>query len=93
MIVSDSVVSSNDGGIMACCEGSNNVMVRATVVANNRAWSVISDFGAIVRVTKSAITGNGYAMIGSAGVLDTCGDNNVDGNGSDVNQAQPIVMH
>ena len=59
------------------------MMVRNSIIANNMAgiglWSVFDN--AVIRVTRSTITGNSLAFKGdSGGLVASYGDNNIDAN-------------
>jgi hypothetical protein len=91
--VSDSVIANNGSdGIIAASTGDGtpvSIMVRNSTIANNASRGLeADDSGAIIRVTRSTITGNlnGWDNIGGA-VL-SYGDNNIDGN-QNVNTEPP----
>jgi hypothetical protein len=83
--VSDSVSANNATGVSALSTSGTpvNVMVRNSTIANNIGDGLASSgsAGAIIRVTRSTITGNGtaWANFNSSFVL-SYGDNNIDGN-------------
>jgi nitrous oxidase accessory protein NosD len=80
LTATDAVVSNNNYGIGAT---SSTVMVRNSMIANN-SYGIDAEQGAVVRVTQSTITGNVMGwMAGSGGQLQTYGNNNVSGNGTD----------
>jgi hypothetical protein len=60
-------------------------MVRTSAIINNSVVGLrAQNSGNIVRVARSTITGNGIGFDSQAGgVLDSYGDNNVDGNTTD----------
>jgi hypothetical protein len=92
--ISDSVSANNENGLIAFSTtssgGTANLMVRNCTIANNtsdglKGWNA----GALIRVTRSTITGNGTGWeIVSPGIVTSYGDNNIDGNTS-VNTEPP----
>ncbi|HZZ17035.1 MAG TPA: right-handed parallel beta-helix repeat-containing protein, partial [Candidatus Sulfotelmatobacter sp.] len=68
----------------------SNILVRNSTIANNAVSGLEAvNSGATLRVTRSAITGNGSGWVGSSGgVVLSYGDNNIDGNTS-VNSEPP----
>jgi hypothetical protein len=95
LTVSDSVCANNaSAGIFANAvtpSASVNVMVRNSTIANNGSYGLATSDSstAIVRVTRSTITGNGNAWANvSGGVVLSYGDNNIDGN-TNVNTEPP----
>jgi hypothetical protein len=93
--VSDSVVSSNQYGIVVSSPQvkSINVMVRNSIIANNLAgyglWAVFDN--AVIRVTRSTITGNNTAFFGdSGGTVASFGDNNIAANANTVSAPPKI---
>jgi hypothetical protein len=106
VIVSDSVIASNlnDGITIEFDGGVASIMVRNSTIANNTNFGLqmtsgvggcVGAAGAIIRVSRSAITGNGTGWVNAtcSGVL-SYGDNNIDGN-SNVNSEppNPLVYH
>jgi hypothetical protein len=87
VIVSDCVSANNNRGIKSETLGNGgqaNVMVRNSTIANNSIDGLSADnSGAVIRVTRSTITGNntGWAAV-STGVVLSYADNNIDGNGT-----------
>ncbi|MGB8898080.1 MAG: hypothetical protein WCC90_01965, partial [Methylocella sp.] len=57
------------------------VMLRNSVAINN-GFGLVSDNNAILRVVRSVVTGNaaGVAVGPTGGMLDSYGDNDIDGN-------------
>jgi hypothetical protein len=95
--VSDSVSAKNgNDGIAADSFGGTTVqvMVRNCTVANNSANGLEANStapGAILRVTRSTVTGNGVAWSAAAsGVVSSYADNNIDGNSSGNTPPPPI---
>lgn len=94
--VSESVVSSNpNGGIVVSSPQvkSINVIVRNSIIANNQSgyglWAVFDN--AVIRVTRSTITGNNTAFFGdSGGSVKSFGDNNIAANANPVS-APPTI--
>ena len=90
--VSESVSANNTSdGIFAESIGAGlvSVMVRNSTVANNGNDGLLASGDAVIRVTRSTITGNttGWAIATtgtpiSTGIVWSYGDNNIDGNGS-----------
>jgi hypothetical protein len=90
--VSDSVSANNtSNGILAESIGAGlvSVMVRNSTVANNGNDGLLASGDAVIRVTRSTITGNttGWASATtgtpvSTGIVWSYADNNIDGNGS-----------
>jgi len=81
--VEDSVISNNANGIQASSGfGSAVVMVRDSVIANHSVAGVfVLAPNATVRVARSTITGNNQGLTSiSGGVIDSYGNNNIDGN-------------
>jgi hypothetical protein len=59
------------------------VMVRNTTVANTAQFGLVAENNSTLYFGHSTITGNGQALITTgSGVLQSYGDNNIDGNGS-----------
>ena len=90
--VSGSVSANNKGdGIVAKSNGGEllNIMVRNSTIDNNSLDGLLVEgTGAIIRVTRSTITGNNFAWnTASGGVVLSYGDNNIDANGG--NNAEP----
>jgi hypothetical protein len=91
-------VSANNGftGVNANSSGTTqvNVMVRNSTIANNVLEGLQAvDGGAVVRVTRSTITGNGAGWndIGGGTVV-SYGDNNIDGNaGTNTEPPSPLT--
>ena len=90
--VSDSVAAGNgDVGFFSTTDSSQaptSLMVSHSVAANNVAGVYVSGIGATLRLANSTVTGNtnGWEAINS-GVVDSYGDNYIDGNIS--NQTAP----
>jgi len=84
--VSDSVIANNGThGIGAASTGGGttpiSIVVRNSTIANNAARGLEADgAGAIIRVTRSTITGNMTAWENNSGTVLSYGDNNIDGN-------------
>jgi hypothetical protein len=79
------VVAYNQNGVAASSPEIQpiNMMVRNSIIANNAAgiglWAVFDK--AVIRVTRSTITGNNLAFSSdSGGVVASYGDNNIDAN-------------
>jgi hypothetical protein len=70
-----------------------NIMVRNSTVANNAAIGLEAQgTGAVVRVTRSTITGNNTGWDNpTGGVVLSYGDNNIDGN-ANVNTEPPSPL-
>jgi hypothetical protein len=95
--IGDSVSANNGNGLIAFSTqsggGTANLMVRNCTIANNtsdglKGWNA----GALIRVTRSTITGNGTGWeIVSPGIVTSYGDNNIDGNTS-VNTEPPSPL-
>jgi hypothetical protein len=95
--VSDSVVSKTtaDDIDIESFGGPVSAMIRNSTVTNSHGNGILAcGAGATVRVTKSAITDNltGVATC-SGGVLDSYGDNNIDGNTSNGSPTATIGLH
>jgi hypothetical protein len=85
--VTDSVSANNtSNGIFAnASSGTISVMARNSTFANNTVDGLQAETsGTTISVTRSTITGNGFAAWAeiSSGVVLSYGDNNIDGNGS-----------
>ena len=90
--VSDSVSANNSAGIAAQSEDGTavSIMVRNSTMSNNAADGVSAQSpGAVVRVTRSTITGN---VTGWDGNVQSYGDNNIDGNSSGGNSEPPAPL-
>jgi hypothetical protein len=69
------------------------MMVRNSIIANNMAgiglWAVFDN--AVIRVTRSTITGNSVAFKGdSGGAVLSYGDNNIDANANTISAPTKI---
>jgi hypothetical protein len=89
--VSDSVIAHNQHGITTNANaGSINVMVRNSAIVDNITTGLLSQGGSTIRITRSTITGNATAWSVVSGLMQSYGDNNIDGNSS-ANTAPPCV--
>lgn len=90
----ESVATGNYGGFFALANGPPfaRLTVVRSVAANNTNFGVgANSGGANVRLAQSTVTGNPNAWsIGNGGVVESYGDNYVDGNSGD-NSAQPLI--
>lgn len=88
-------MSANNGGygVLALANGGTpvSVMVRNSTIANNNIGLIANGSTAVLRVTRSTITGNATAWaVMSTGAVASYGDNNIDANGS-ANTAPPFI--
>jgi hypothetical protein len=69
-----------------------SLMLFHSVAANNVAGVVANSTGATLRLANSTVTGNqiGWA-VQSSGVVDSYGDNYIDGNGSNIGSLTPVA--
>jgi hypothetical protein len=93
--VRDSESAENSGGIDANSNGATpvSIMVRNSMIANNSISGLqASGTGAIIRVTRSTITGNASGWIAPmSGIVSSYGDNNIDGN-TNINTEPPSPL-
>jgi len=93
--VSDSVAAGNfDGFVSASQSGSapTSVMVFHSVAANNSTGVAVTGTGATLRLANSTVTGNTNGWTATtSGVVDSYGDNYIDGNGSNTGSLTPIA--
>jgi hypothetical protein len=100
--VSDSVSEGNNNGISVFYTGgAASVMVRNSTIANNTNNGLLmtstvggcsGGLGAIIRVSRSAITGNGTGWVNATcSAVVSYGDNNIDGN-TNVNTEPPSPL-
>jgi hypothetical protein len=90
--VSDSAISNSSvTGLLAISDGSTlNVMARNCTIASNATGLSASGTNALIRITRSTITGNTVGWVaGSAGVVSSYADNNIDGNFNSGNTEPP----
>ena len=82
----DSEASNNGGdGVvtlgLATAVMVRNVMVRNVVASSNNGFGLAAEASSILRVAHSVVTGNGTGVnTSSGGILDSYGDNDIDGN-------------
>jgi len=92
--VSDSVVSGNtDAGIFGGTDSSHaptTIMVFRSVIANNSTGLFSSGVGATLFLAYSTVTGNAGGWAAGPGVLQSYGNNSINGNGASEN-APPSV--
>jgi hypothetical protein len=87
--VSDSVAAGNNSGFVNATvsgQAPTSLMLFHSVAANNGTGVAVQGPGAILRLANSTVTGNtqhGWVAI-SSGVVDSYGDNYIDGNGSNI---------
>jgi hypothetical protein len=93
--VRDSESAENSDGIDANSNGATpvSIMVRNSMIANNGISGLqASGTGAIIRVTRSSITGNASGWIAPmSGIVSSYGDNNIDGN-TNINTEPPSPL-
>jgi hypothetical protein len=65
-------------------------MVRNSAIVDNITTGLLSQGGSTIRITRSTITGNATAWSVVSGLMQSYGDNNIDGNSS-ANTAPPCV--
>ena len=92
--VSDSVISNNNIGVYLSGIGNPiAVMMRNTVASNNGSGLIASGSNAVVRVTRSTITGNAVGFAAqSSGQIVSYSDNNLDGNTTDGAPTSTITL-
>jgi hypothetical protein len=97
-VVEDSIaVNNSDGLSVATSAPQASVMVSRSVVAHNNRTVVggsgllVNGANAILRIGESTLTGNGSSWAVVSGVLQSYGDNNINGNG-DGDPAIPTVI-
>jgi hypothetical protein len=93
--VSDSVAAGNNVGFVSFSQSGQaptSVMVSHSVAANNGSGVGASGTGATLRLANSTLTGNtnGWQAIGG-GVVDSYGDNYIDGNAGNIGSLTSIA--
>jgi len=93
--LSNSMFAHNWVGVLgesASGQATITVMVRFCTVSNSMFAGVRTVVGTTIRISKSTITGNLTGLDVSAGTIDSYGDNNIDGNGTN-GSATEISLH
>jgi hypothetical protein len=95
--VSDSVAAGNNGGAgffstTASGKAPTSLMVSHSVAANNVYGVAAQGSGATIRLANSTLTGNASGwLVLSSGVINSYGDNYIDGNGANETAPPSIV--
>jgi hypothetical protein len=91
--VSESVVAGNRDGFFSLTQTGNaptSLMVFHSVAANNGTGVEADGPGATLRLANSTVTGNAHGWVASGGIVDSYGDNYIDGNGANIGSLTPI---
>jgi hypothetical protein len=80
--IAGSVIANSDIGVFAGGGYAAAVLIRDSVVSNNSTGLEAFD-GGTIRVTEMVVTGNGTGLLADGGVINSYGDNNIDGNTTD----------